>query len=127
MKHKKQLINNCQIKIYFVCDIPFQIQLFNRAFSVSLVDVIPSKSKQGREAYQRMEKRDDSATFLSMRAKTDLKFKILDSVMLAVKALLVGLSRTSMVLLASKLNSGLELVMFRMDSKFLGRLVPTET
>ncbi len=72
-----------------------------------------------------MVKRDDSATFLSIRPNTDLNSEILDSVILAVISLLAGLSRTSTLLVTVELDeAGLELGMLRMYSKFFGRLVP---
>ncbi len=69
---------------------------------------------------------DDSATFLSIRPNTDLNSEILDSVILAVISLLAGLSRTSTFLVAVELELVMlgMLGMFRMYSKFFGRLVP---
>ncbi len=116
------------VKISVISRVPFQMQVFSKAFSPSLADVTPFKSKQGRVAYQRMVKRDDSATFLSIRPNTDLNSEILDSVILAVISLLAGLSRTSTFLVTVELDeAGLELGMLgmlRMYSKFFGRLVP---
>ncbi len=110
---------------FIVISIPFQMHFFSKDFSPSLVEVIPFKSKQGRVAYQRMVKSDDSATFLFMRPKIDFNSAIFVSVSAAVTTFLAGLSRMSMVLLSEKLNFGeLKLVKLRMVSKFLGRAVP---
>ncbi len=104
------------------------MQVFSKAFSPSLADVTPFKSKQGRVAYQRMVKSDDSATFLSIRPNTDLNSEILELVILVVISLLAGLSNTSTLLVTVELDeAGLELGMLgmlRMYSKFFGRLVP---